>query len=71
MAASSGKQKQIYFQPTDMDVYEHVQSQPNASQYLIRLARDDMKKPSGATWEAIKRILEKEKAPGQDIPKEL
>lgn len=58
---ANGIKKQIYFQPTDMDVYEHVQQQPNASQYLIRLARDDMKKPSGLTWEALKRMLDKEK----------
>jgi hypothetical protein len=30
-----------------------------------------MKKPSGATWDAIVRILEKEKTPGHNQPKEL
>ena len=58
-----GRQKQIYFSLEDMDVYDHVISQPNHSQYLIRLARDDMKKPSGLTWEALKSILDNEKNP--------
>lgn len=53
----NGKQKQIYFREKDMDVYDYLKLQPNASQYLIRLIRDDMRKPKGATWEAVLRAL--------------
>lgn len=63
-----GKQKQIYFQPTDMDVYQFIQQQPNASQYFIRLARDDMRKPSGATWETILRVLGEGRQGGGRVP---
>jgi hypothetical protein len=51
-----------------MDVYQFIQQQPNASQYFIRLARDDMRKPSGATWETILRVLGEGRQGGGRVP---
>lgn len=61
------KKKQISFTEKDEDVLKYIEEQANQSQYLIRLARDDMQKPKGPTWAEvalrIEKLLEIKKSP--------
>lgn len=36
------KQISVRFSPQEMDVYEHIKSQPNIAGYIKRLVREDM-----------------------------
>lgn len=35
---------QLRFYPTDMDMYDHIQAQPNKQGYVKRLIREDMER---------------------------
>lgn len=53
-----GKKKQIYVPQEDFDVLNHLESQPNQSQYIIRLIRADMKNHKEISREEIEKIVE-------------
>ena len=38
------RQVSIRFSPNEMDLFEHIKSQPNIAGYIKRLVRDDMAK---------------------------
>lgn len=50
-----GIKKQIHI--SDMEVYNHIQSQPNHSQYIVRLVRADMQ-DSRVTKQDVIRLIE-------------
>lgn len=37
------KQLSIRFSPNEMDLFDHIKSQPNVAGYIKRLVREDMK----------------------------
>lgn len=53
-----GKKKQIYVPQEDFDVLNHLENQPNQSQYIIRLIRSDMKNHKEISRKEIEKIVE-------------
>lgn len=38
------KQSSIRFSPNEMDLYDHIKSQPNIAGYIMRLVREGMER---------------------------